>query len=103
MTSQTFESLVEEVGASIIYSSPRGYVVETGAAPNRPARRYSFTTEDLPHNAASDVARVLGKGGPCRVMKQFTRIVGYYSNIANWNASKLAELRDRHLGDYEVH
>jgi hypothetical protein len=37
------------------------------------------------------------------VMQKQTRIVGYYSNLRNWNPSKLAELRDRHRGNYEVH
>jgi ribonucleoside-triphosphate reductase len=32
-----------------------------------------------------------------------TRIVGYYSRISNWNKSKLAELEDRHRGDYKVY
>ena len=31
-----------------------------------------------------------------------TRIVGYFSRISNWNNSKLAELRDRHRGNYSV-
>jgi len=31
---------------------------------------------------------------------QMTRIVGYYSNVHNWNKSKLGELKDRHTGDY---
>ncbi|MBI4845839.1 MAG: anaerobic ribonucleoside-triphosphate reductase [Candidatus Omnitrophica bacterium] len=31
-----------------------------------------------------------------------TRIVGYFSRVNNWNPSKLAELDDRHLGDYKV-
>jgi ribonucleoside-triphosphate reductase len=31
-----------------------------------------------------------------------TRIVGYFSRINNWNPSKLAELDDRHAGDYKV-
>lgn len=35
-----------------------------------------------------------------RVMIHLTRIVGYYSRVQNWNRSKLAELRDRHKGDY---
>ena len=29
-----------------------------------------------------------------------TRIVGYYSRIQNYNKSKIAELRDRRLGNY---
>jgi len=31
-----------------------------------------------------------------------SRIVGYFSIIENWNKSKLAELRDRHKGDYKL-
>ncbi len=29
-----------------------------------------------------------------------TRIVGYYSRVRNWNASKIGELRDRRIGNY---
>lgn len=29
-----------------------------------------------------------------------TRIVGYYSRVQNWNASKIGELRDRRAGNY---
>lgn len=31
-----------------------------------------------------------------------TRIVGYFSRVNNWNPSKLAELEDRHHGNYKV-
>ena len=31
-----------------------------------------------------------------------TRIVGYFSRIANWNKSKLGELKDRERGNYSV-
>ncbi len=31
-----------------------------------------------------------------------TRIVGYFSRVNNWNPSKLAELEDRHKGNYQV-
>ena len=30
------------------------------------------------------------------------RIVGYFSRIANWNKSKLGELKDRQQGNYSV-
>ncbi|MCP4650881.1 MAG: hypothetical protein GY853_12495 [PVC group bacterium] len=42
------------------------------------------------------------------IKKQFpdltyvTRIVGYYSQIHNWNSSKQEELGDRHKGCYKV-
>ena len=29
-----------------------------------------------------------------------SRVVGYYSNINNWNASKIAEFKDRQKGRY---
>lgn len=45
----------------------------------------------------SDV--MLGRREP-RVMIHLTRIVGYYSRVQNWNRSKLAELADRHKGNY---
>lgn len=31
-----------------------------------------------------------------------TRIVGYYSRVANWNKSKIGELKDRHAGSYKL-
>jgi hypothetical protein len=46
-------------------------------------------------------AVLLGRRRP-QVMSHVTRIVGYYSNLRSWNRSKLAELRDRHRGNYGV-
>jgi len=34
------------------------------------------------------------------VVKGYTRIVGYYSGVSNWNKSKIGELRDRANGQY---
>jgi len=31
-----------------------------------------------------------------------SRVVGYFSKIENWNASKKAELRSRQKGDYGI-
>lgn len=42
-----------------------------------------------------------GKLDP-RPLHHMTRIVGYYSELRNWNKSKLAELADRQKGDYGV-
>ena len=39
---------------------------------------------------------------PSTNLVSFTRIVGYFSRISNWNKSKLGELKDRHKGDYAV-
>lgn len=35
-------------------------------------------------------------------LQHFTRVVGYYSRVDNWNPSKVSELHDRHKGDYSV-
>lgn len=32
----------------------------------------------------------------------FSRVVGYYSIIENWNSSKKAELKDRQNGNYKL-
>lgn len=37
-----------------------------------------------------------------RHVKQMTRIVGYYSQVDNWNKSKKGELKDRQKGNYSV-
>jgi hypothetical protein len=98
LTSQTFLSLVEEADARVIHQSDLGWIVETGGSPTR---RYAFRSEDMPHNTARDVIGVLREGRPVRVMKQMTRCVGYYSMLHNMNRSKLAEIRDRHKGNYQ--
>jgi len=35
-------------------------------------------------------------------LRHMTRVVGYYSNVDNWNPSKIGELKDRHKGDYAI-
>ena len=37
-----------------------------------------------------------------KIMRHITRIVGYYSELQNWNPSKIAELADRHRGVYSL-
>ena len=37
-----------------------------------------------------------------KILTHMSRIVGYFSRIDNWNASKLAELKDRQGGNYAV-
>ena len=67
------------------------------------------TTSDIHHALSArailsatweDLEGVLtGRRDP-QVMIHLTRIVGYYSRVQNWNRSKLAELDDRHKGNY---
>jgi hypothetical protein len=50
-----------------------------------------------------DVLEAIALGQrPARIMTHVTRIVGYYSQLHNWNPSKIAELHDRHKGNYDV-
>ena len=51
-------------------------------------------------SAAQDLIDVLLGRRDAKVMRHVTRIVGYYSELQNWNGSKLAELADRHKGEY---
>ena len=47
-----------------------------------------------------DILDVIVHGRNDKPVKGYTRIVGYYSGIENWNASKIGELRDRANGIY---
>lgn len=44
---------------------------------------------------------ILGQREPS-VLHHMTRVVGYFSRVENWNASKLGELKDRQKGDYSI-
>ena len=45
---------------------------------------------------------VLTSSRRAEIMVKITRVVGYYSQINNWNRSKLEELKDRGNGNYTV-
>jgi len=51
-------------------------------------------------NAWEDLREVLTLARDARILAWQARIVGYYSNVRNWNRSKVGELRDRGRGDY---
>ena len=64
--------------------------------------KFSVSVSAIGDHSWDELQAVLtGQRSP-RVMTHVTRIVGYYSQLQNWNRSKLAELRDRHKGDYSV-
>jgi len=42
-----------------------------------------------------------GKRDP-EALKHLSRVVGYYSQVGNWNKSKVGELKDRQKGNYSV-
>lgn len=55
--------------------------------------------EILSHEWEELEAVLTGKRQP-RVLTHLTRIVGYFSQVHNWNRSKHAELKDRQAGTY---
>lgn len=58
-------------------------------------------SEIIAHEWHELLAIMTGTREP-KVMTHITRIVGYFSQVNNWNRSKIAELKDRHKGDYGV-
>ncbi len=62
----------------------------------------SIRKQDVGELQWEDTYDVLRWKRPAHIMLQMTRCVGYYSKLSNWNRSKLAELRDRHRGNYTV-
>ena len=63
-------------------------------------RRYALPASAIMEHSWAELEAVLSGGREAHIMTHLTRIVGYFSRIENWNRSKLAELRDRHKGDY---
>jgi len=64
--------------------------------------KYKVAVASVIDNDWDAVEAVLtGKRVP-RALKHMSRIVGYYSQIENWNKSKLGELKDRQAGQYQV-
>ncbi len=63
-------------------------------------RDYALPSETINDHSWDELEAVLSGGRDALIMTHLTRIVGYFSRVENWNRSKLAELRDRHKGDY---
>lgn len=62
---------------------------------------YEVDIDTIVKTPMSDLMNALESGVHIRLLG-ITRIVGYYSRISNWNASKIGELRNRHEGNYSV-
>ncbi len=60
----------------------------------------AIAISSIRENSWEDLEDVLTGKRQAKIMTHLTRIVGYYSRVSNWNRSKLAELRDRQLGNY---
>ncbi len=64
--------------------------------------KFALPVETILAHEWDELEAVLtGKRLP-RVLTHLTRIVGYYSQVHNWNRSKHAELKDRGEGTYLV-
>ena len=64
--------------------------------------KYALSPQAVLEHSWDELEAVLtGKRWP-NIMTHLTRIVGYFSRVQNWNRSKLAELRDRHAGNYAL-
>lgn len=62
--------------------------------------RFFLTINAIKDHDWSLLSDVLFGKRQAHVMTHMTRIVGYFSQIQNWNASKVAELNDRRKGRY---
>jgi hypothetical protein len=70
-------------------------------AARRPVR-YGLAESALADHPWAELEAVLtGKRAPA-ILRHMTRIVGYFSELRNWNRSKRAELADRRRGSYAV-
>ena len=71
-------------------------------ARNGQLRRFDVDAADIQNHDWDELCAVFFCKRPVKIMKKYQRVVGYYSDMANWNRSKLAEARDRAKGNYEV-
>jgi len=69
---------------------------------NHRGDKFEVFERDIPRNEWFEWEGVLLNQRKPKALEHFTRIVGYYSNLRNWNESKIAELDDRHKGIYIV-
>jgi hypothetical protein len=82
---------------------PNKSMIQVIARPSkRVTLRWQIDPESILEHSWSTIESVLlGYQSP-KIMSLWTRIVGYYSNLRNWNRSKIAELHDRRRGNYDV-
>ena len=64
--------------------------------------KHELSVESILSESWEDLEAVLTGNRPAKIMRGITRVVGYYSQVRNWNGSKLAELADRERGRYRV-
>ena len=69
---------------------------------NEDGIEYTVLKEAVENNDWEVLKNILTSKREPRMLRHMTRIVGYYSQVGNWNKSKLGELKARHKGNYSV-
>ena len=62
--------------------------------------KFALPVETILSREWGELEAVFTEKRQARVLTHLTRIVGYFSQVHNWNRSKHAELADRHGGGY---
>ena len=102
MSGQDFATAVRlEDELELVYESDTGFIVK-GRNQAGFDVGWALRRDDIEGARWDDLRGALTGRRALHVLQQYTRIVGYYSNLAAWNGSKIAELADRHKGDYAV-
>ena len=87
-----FELMGEDDGKAVVKDNNLSDGIE--------GRYVTIEASEIIEKPLKDILAVIKDGRPDVIVKGYTRIVGYYSAVSNWNASKIGELRDRANGDY---
>ena len=77
-------------------------VTETAAVVRGPLHAFEVTPFAIADETWEDLRDVLLERRPVLALTQMARVVGYFSNVKNWNRSKVAEQVDRRKGEYLV-
>ena len=64
--------------------------------------KHALTLDSITESRWSDLCDIMTGKRDGKIMRHISRIVGYVSRHENWNPSKLAELAERHKGNYAV-
>lgn len=99
LTTKSFESNVLSHPDMVFFSEPADGKFQIM---NRRLDVFEISEAEVANHEWAQLEKVLLCQRRPDNMHHLARIVGYYSMTHSWNRSKLAELRDRQNGDYEV-
>ena len=83
---------------SVVLNNEEGF----GICNEKTGVEYTVLKEAVEKHEWSVLESILLGDREPRTLRHMTRIVGYFSQIENWNRSKIGELRSRHAGNYAV-